>query len=43
MVSDLLANLFYYLGQVFCGQQLDELRVFDRRLRFMAGRHHVYT
>jgi hypothetical protein len=43
MVSDLPASLFDYLGQVFCGQQLDELRVFNHRLRFMAGRQHVYT
>ena len=43
VVSDLLDNLLYYRGQVFCGQQLDELRVFDRRFRLIAGRRNGYT
>jgi hypothetical protein len=43
MVSDLLDNLLYDRGQVCCGQQLDELRVFDRPCHCTAGRRHVCT
>src|SRR5712691_751832 len=43
MVSDLIDNLLYYLGQVFCGKQLDELGGFDRRFRLIAGRRNIYT
>jgi hypothetical protein len=43
MVSDLLDNLLYYLGQVLCGKQLDELGVFDRRFRLIAGRRNIYA
>jgi len=43
MLSDLLDNLLYYLGQVFCGKQLDELGAFDRRFRLIAGRRNIYA
>jgi phosphatidylglycerophosphate synthase len=43
MASDLLDNLLYYLGQVLCGKQLDELGVFDRRFRLIAGRRNIYA
>ena len=43
MVSDLIDNLLYYLGQVFCGKQLDELGGFDRRFRLIAGRRNIYA
>lgn len=43
MVSDLLDNVLYYLGQVWCGKQLDELGVFDRRFRLIAGRRNIYA
>lgn len=43
MVSDLADNLLYYAGQVLLGKQLDELGVFDRRFRLIAGRRNIYT
>ena len=43
MASDLIDNLLYYLGQVFCGKQLDELAGFDRRFRLIAGRRNIYA
>jgi len=43
MLSDLIDNLLYYLGQVWFGKQLDELGLFDRRFRLIAGRRNIYT
>jgi 1L-myo-inositol 1-phosphate cytidylyltransferase / CDP-L-myo-inositol myo-inositolphosphotransferase len=43
MASDLIDNLLYYLGQVLCGKQLDELGGFDRRFRVIAGRRNIYA
>jgi phosphatidylglycerophosphate synthase len=43
MVSDLLDNLLYYVGQVLFGKQLDELGAFDRRFRLIAGRRNIYA
>ena len=43
MASDLVDNLLYYLGQIFCGKQLDELGVFDRKFRLIAGRRNIYA
>jgi phosphatidylglycerophosphate synthase len=43
MVSDVLDNLLYYLGQRLFGKQLDELSPFDRRFRLIAGRRNIYA
>ena len=43
MASDLVDNLLYGLGRRFCGKQLDELGVFDRKFRLIAGRRNIYA
>jgi phosphatidylglycerophosphate synthase len=43
MLSDLIDNLLYYLGQLLHGKQLDELGMFERRFRLIAGRRNIYT
>ncbi|HSX79560.1 MAG TPA: hypothetical protein VLQ80_13440, partial [Candidatus Saccharimonadia bacterium] len=43
MLSDLIDNLLYYLGQLLRGKQLDELSMFDRGFRLIAGRRNIYT
>ena len=43
MLSDLIDNLLYYLGQLLHGKQLDELGMFDRRFRLIAGRRNIYA
>jgi hypothetical protein len=43
MVSELLDNLLYGAGHVWLGKHLDELGLFDRNFRLIAGRRNVYT
>src|SRR6266581_4538541 len=43
MLSDLIDNLLYYLGQRLRGKQLDELGMFDRGFRLIAGRRNIYA
>lgn len=43
MLSDLLDNLVYGLGQRLFHKQLDELSVFDYRFRLIAGRRNIYA
>jgi phosphatidylglycerophosphate synthase len=43
MVSDLLDNLLYYAGHIWLGKQLDELGLFDRGFRLIAGRRNIYA